>query len=87
MDYIEKISRRTEIDKRTILSWLEIHPGKYYDWKKRYGMDNHHNGNIPKSHWILPEEYQVLLIYAKQYYTGGYRRFTYEMLDNKHRSA
>jgi len=82
VDYIEKTSLRTEIDKQTILSWLGIHPGKYYAWKKRIGIDNHHNGLLPKSHWILPEEYQTLLEYAKQCYTGGYRRFAYEMLDN-----
>lgn len=82
MDYIEKTSLRTEIDKQTILSWLGIHPGKYYAWKKRIGIDNYHNGLLPKSHWILPEEYQTLLEYAKQCYAGGYRRFAYEMLDN-----
>jgi len=82
VDYIEKTSHRTELDKHTILSWLEIHPGKYYAWKKRIGIDNHHNGLLPKSHWILPEEYQAVVIYAKQCYTGGYKRFAYEMLDN-----
>jgi len=81
VDYIEGISRRTKLDKQTIIPWLGIHPGKYYDWKKRYGFDNYHNGQIPKSHWILPEEYQAVLIYARKYYTDGYKRFAYEMLD------
>jgi len=82
VEYIEKTSHKTEIGKHTILSWLEIHPGKYYAWKKRIGIDNHHNGQLPKSHWILPQEYQSVVIYAKQCYTGGYKRFAYEMLDN-----
>lgn len=81
MDYIEKMSQITEIDKRTIISWVGIQPGKYYDWRKRFRTSNHHNGQIPKSHWILPEEYQALLIFARTYYIGGYRRFTYEMMD------
>ena len=69
VDYIEKMSQRTEIDKRTIISWVGIQPGKYYDWRKRFRTSNHHNGQIPKSHClpagqagILPEEYQALLI-------------------------
>jgi len=65
VDYIEKTILRTEIDKHTILSWIEIHPGKYYAWKKRTGIDNHHNGLLPKSHWILPEEYKAVVIYVK----------------------
>lgn len=82
MEYIEKTSIRTGIEKQRIISFLGIQPGKYYSWKKRYGIDNHHNGQLPKSHWILPQEYQTVVIYAKQCYTGGYRRFAYEMLDN-----
>ena len=82
VEYIEKTSPKTKISKQTILSWLEIHPGKYYAWKKRIGIENHHNGQLPKSHWILPQEYQAVVVDAKQCYTGGYKRFAYEMLDN-----
>lgn len=82
MEYIEKTSIRAGIEKQRIISFLGIQPGKYYSWKKRYGIDNHHNGQLPKSHWILPQEHQTVVIYAKQCYTGGYRRFAYEMLDN-----
>lgn len=52
VDYIEKMSQITEIDKRTIISWVGIQPGKYYDWKKRFRTSNHHNGQIPKSHCL-----------------------------------
>lgn len=29
----------------------------YYRWLKRGGQPNRHNGKIPKSHWLTPEDY------------------------------
>ena len=60
----------------------------YYRWLKRAGQPNHHNGKIPKSHWLTPEELKKIEGYAREHYSfndyylrDGYRRITYNMLD------
>jgi len=65
-----------------------IAKGKYYDWKKREGMANRHNGKIPKKHWLTPEEREAILNYARSqigdgayFIRDGYRRLTYKMID------
>jgi len=65
----------------TMLTWLELSTGKYYDWQRRQYMANHHNGIIPKSHWILPCEREAIISYRYQHMEEGYRRLSYMMLD------
>lgn len=61
---------------------------KYYDWRKRLGMGNSHNGGVPKAHWLTPEESQAIIDYARNYISSnsyylkdGYRRIAYMGLD------
>ena len=44
-------------------------------------MPNNHNGKIPKSHWLLPDEREKIISYCKYKVEEGYRRLTYMMLD------
>jgi len=37
----------------------------YYRWLKRTGQPNRHNGKIPKSHWLTPEEVKKIEDYAR----------------------
>lgn len=67
---------------------LGIRRSKYYDWNKRYGLVNHHNGKMSKSHWITPEERKAVIDFATDYICDnsyylhdGYRRITYTMID------
>ena len=60
----------------------------YYRWLKRTGQPNRHNGKIPKSHWLTPEEIKRIEEYARAHYSfndyylrDGYRRIAYNMLD------
>lgn len=60
----------------------------YYRWLKRGGQPNRHNGKIPKSHWLTPEEIKKIEDYAGGHYSfndyylrDGYRRIAYNMLD------
>jgi putative transposase len=66
----------------TILTWLALSTGKYYDWQRRKYMANQHNGIIPKSHWILPCEKEAVINYRYQHLEEGYRRLSYMMLDD-----
>jgi len=60
----------------------------YYRWLRRTGQPNRHNGKIPKSHWLTPEEIKKIENYARKHYSfndyylrDGYRRIAYNMLD------
>jgi putative transposase len=44
---------------------LGIRREKYYDWVKRYGQENNHNGKIPKKHWLTPEEQEAIIEFAR----------------------
>jgi transposase InsO family protein len=66
---------------RRLVKWLQIQPGKFYDWKERYGTLNEHNGKVPRDHWLLPEEKEKIVAFRAEHPLEGYRRLTYMMLD------
>jgi len=55
--------------------------GKFYDWRKRYGEANQHNGKVPRDFWLLDWEKQKVLDFQLLYPDLGYRRLTYMMID------
>lgn len=81
LSYIGYWQRRTGIALTTMLIWLELSTGKYYNWKRRKYHKNEHNGHIPKSHWILPWEREAIIAYRHEHPEEGYRRLCYMMLD------
>jgi len=67
---------------------LGINRTKYYSWVQRTGLTNNHNGQMPKQHWLTPEEKNTIISFARryigthQYYLNdGYRRITYMGID------
>lgn len=66
-----------------LLKHISLNKKKYHEWVKRTGKPNHHNGKIPKEHWLTPEEVSAIIAYAKEHYAvndyfikDGYRRLT-----------
>ena len=80
--FITRWATRLELPLRQLLAWLELFPSRFYDWQKRFGKANEHNGLIPKSHWLLPWERQSILDYTQRHPGEGYRRLTFMMLDD-----
>jgi transposase InsO family protein len=71
-----------------MLKILRISHSKYYTWKNRTGLENTHNGKIPKQHWLTPVEVKAIINYAKSnvgkniyYLRDGYRRIAYSGID------
>ena len=86
--YIEDRSVKSGISIQRLVKWMGINRAKFYDWRKRLGESNRHNGKIPKTNWLLPWEKEAIINYAKDhnseyifYCRDGYRRLTYIMLD------
>ena len=63
------------------LCWLELRRGKYYDWKKRYGLLNEHNGTTPRGHWLTEEDREAIVAFHEKHPLEGYRRLTFMMID------
>jgi len=64
-----------------MLVWVSLSTSKYYNWQQRQNLDNRHNGNIPKSHFVLQWEKEFVIEYRLHHLEEGYRRLTYMMLD------
>lgn len=86
--YIIEKSSRSGFSVERIVEWIGISRGKFYQWRGRLGIENSHNGKIPKSHWLLPWEREAIIEYAKRHRSeylfddrDGYRRLAYMMLD------
>ena len=71
----------TDIDANKLIRMIGISQSKYYQWKYRVGMPNHHNAAVPKNNWILDWEKQAIVRFANKNYGEGYRRLAYMMLD------
>ena len=74
-------SQKTELSIKAFLLWLSLSPQKFYDWKKRYGKANEHNGRIPRDFWLEEFERQAILDFNERHPLEGYRRLTFMMLD------
>lgn len=81
IEFITMIDRKSLYNKKQLLELLNVSKSRYYDWIKRTGQPNKHNGMTPKSHWLLPDEREAILSYCKDKMGEGYRRLTYLMLD------
>lgn len=63
------------------MGWIGLGRGKYYEWKKRYGKANEHNGKVPRDHWIEESERRAVVDYHAKNPLNGYRRLAFMMLD------
>jgi len=64
------------------IRWLGISNSKFYDWRKRYGAANEHNGKIPRDFWLLDWEKQAIIRYHSEHPLEGYRRLAFMMMDH-----
>lgn len=81
VDDITELATLTELPIKRLLKWAGVHKGRFYDWRKRYGKVNEHNGRIPRDHWLEEWEQQAILAYHDANPLNGYRRLTYMMID------
>jgi putative transposase len=65
-----------------LLSWAQVPKGKFYEWRKRYGKANEHNGKVPRDHWLTPDEREAIIDFHDKNPLNGYRRLAFMMLDD-----
>lgn len=81
MDFVRHWAEKTGIATLKLVYWLRLAPSKFYDWKKRYGKVNLHNGWIPRDTWLEAWEREAILRFYSENGREGYRRVTFMMLD------
>lgn len=54
---------------------------KFFDWRRRYGRVNEHNGLVPRDHWIEPWEKRAIVSFYLEHRADGYRRVAFMMID------
>jgi len=81
VDFVNSMHERTEISLAQVLKWLGLPRSKYYDWRKRYGKSNEHNGKVPRDWWLTEAEKEAIILYFTLHSREGYRRLTYMMMD------
>lgn len=79
--YLEQLKKRTGVALATMLTAIDLPRGKYYNWKRRFGQANRHNGQVPRDFWLEEWEKEAIIEYKKQHWNEGYRRLTYMMTD------
>ncbi len=81
VDFVCYWSRQSELNSTLLIDCLDIGRSKFYDWRKRYGRSNNHNGNIPRCFWLLDWEKQAIIDYYTDHPLDGYRRLAFMMID------
>jgi hypothetical protein len=67
VDYVRCWSEKTEIGTGRFIHWLDVVASKFYDWRKRYGKVNEHNGWVPRDFWLEAWEKEAILDYQEKF--------------------
>jgi transposase InsO family protein len=81
IDFTNEWTKKSEVSRKQFLGWLGLSSGKFYDWKKRYGKVNEHNGKVPRDFWLLDWEKQAIIDFYDKHPKEGCRRLAFMMLD------
>ena len=81
MDFTAEWSEKTEIAASRFIGWLGGGTSKFYQWRKRYGKVNEHNGKVPRDFWLEDWEKQAIIRFHLDHPLEGYRRLTFMLLD------
>jgi transposase InsO family protein len=79
--FVDKWAVKVEWTVSKMLNRIGVRRGKYYDWCRRQGEANQHNGKVPCHNWLTPSEKAVVVDYYTTHPEVGYRQMTYLMLD------
>ena len=81
IEFCHHVKELADFSLEKVIRMIGIGKSRFYDWHKRRGVPNKHNGKIPRKHWILSEEVRAIIAYCKDKREEGYRRLCYMMID------
>jgi hypothetical protein len=65
----------------TLAVFAGVRRRTYTEWQSREGIENRHNGQIPRKHWTTPEEEAAIIGYCETRMELGYRTLCWQMVD------
>jgi transposase InsO family protein len=83
VEFVRYWQQRGPVQVGQLLRWLGLGSSTYYSWPARQGQANPLNGQVPKGHWLLAWEQAAIESYARAHPGEGYRRLSYQMLDEE----
>jgi len=81
VDFMNHYAQRTGLPQTRLVDWAGIGRSKFYQWRRRYGCANEHNGLVPRDFWLENWEKQAIVEFHGKHPLEGYRRLTFMMLD------
>ena len=81
VDFVQHYAELSGIAVSRLIAWIGIGRDKFYDWRRRHGQENGHNGVIPRDFWLEDWEKQAIIAFYLEHQEEGYRRLTFKMLD------
>jgi putative transposase len=67
VDFVTRWSGESGIANARFVEWLGISPSKYYDWRRRYGQANEHNGRVPRTFWLQEWEREAIIDFYREH--------------------
>jgi transposase InsO family protein len=81
VDFVHRWSQAAEMSIARLLGWIELSPGRFHDWQRRFGKVNEHNHLVVRDHWLEAWEKSAIIDFHQHYPLEGYRRLAFMMLD------
>jgi len=72
VDFVHEWNSKVPVGKREMLKQIGIGASKFYDWERRYGQANRHNGHIPREGWLAEWEQEAIIQYNDEHPGEGY---------------
>ncbi len=82
VNFVQHYAKLSEVSASRLIAWIGISRNKFYDWRRRCGQENNHNGAIPRDFWLEEWEKQAIIKFYLEHQEEGYRRLTVKMLDD-----
>ncbi len=60
VETMKEYTEKTGIPLDRLLKHARLRRSKYYEWNRRYGLQNRHNGNVPKANWLFAHEKEAI---------------------------
>jgi transposase InsO family protein len=81
VDFVGEYAQLTGLGVGRLVAWIGIGRDRFYQWRRRYGEANRHNGFVPRDFWLEEWEKEAIIAFAAAHRGEGYRRLTFMMLD------
>lgn len=81
VEFVQRYSEKTGLPRSSLVSRIGIGRDKFYEWSRRRGRANDHNGTAPRDFWLQEWEKKAILDFHLEHPEEGYRRLAFLMLD------